>query len=83
MPPASGPRSGTVEAILARIQELPSDGEPNRLELWIPEVLTLRGQAVANDVGMAVLLDALLAKSFFPDGVQAGDGGRLFRYVRE
>lgn len=83
MPPAACPTPGIVETILARIQALPSDGEPTRLELWIPDELTLGGQPVPSDAGMAVLLDALLAKSFFPDGVQVGEGGRLCRYVRE
>jgi hypothetical protein len=83
MPTVSRPASGTVESVLAQVEALPADGEPIRLELWIPDALTLRGQSVPNDVGIAVVVDALLAKSFFPDGVQVGTGGRLCRYVRE
>jgi hypothetical protein len=30
---------------------------------------------------MAILLDALLAKGFYPDGFTEGDGGRTYRYV--
>ncbi len=76
------PGSGTVESILGEIDALPADGEPKRLELWIPDALTLLGQPISNDVGMAVILDALLAKSFSPDGVQAERRGRVCRYVR-
>lgn len=42
----------------------------------------MQGRAVPSDAGMAVVLDALLAKAFFPDGVQIGVGGRLCLYVR-
>lgn len=53
-----------------------------RLELWVPDALTIHGRPVPNDVGMAVVLDALLAKAFFPDGLQIGVGGHLCMYVR-
>jgi hypothetical protein len=83
MSTVSRPTSVTVESLLAEIQALPAEGEPRRLELWIPDALTLRAEPVPNDVGIAVVLDALLAKSFLPGGVQVEAGGRLCRYVRE
>ena len=46
------------------------------------EKLTLRGALVPSDVAMAALLDALLAKGFFPDGYVQEDRARRYRYRR-
>jgi hypothetical protein len=51
-------------------------------ELWVPETLTLNGHAVRKDLAMAVLLDAILAFGFMPDGPTAGVGGATYRYRR-
>jgi len=75
---------GRVEDLLTSVNGV--DGAAaagTRYELWVPEALTLHGQPVRLDVAMAVVVNALLAKSYFPDGFEAGDGGRLYRYVRE
>jgi hypothetical protein len=38
---------------------------------------------VAVDVVMAILLDALLEKEMFPDGIIQGDVGRYYKYRLE
>jgi len=53
-----------------------------RFELDVPEHLTLRGKACPPDFAMAVILDALLAKGFDPDGFEPRPGGRRYRYRR-
>jgi hypothetical protein len=82
-PPPTGPDSGRVEPLLEQIAELtPAPRGSQSFEMWVPGTLTLGGQPIADDLAMAILLDALLAKEFFPDGYQQGAGGRLYRYGR-
>jgi hypothetical protein len=50
--------------------------------LWVPDELTLNGQLVRRDVGMAILVDAILALGFMPDGLTEGAGGATYRYRR-
>jgi hypothetical protein len=79
------PPRGTVEDLLRRIEALarPGDaGSPSDFELWVPQRLTLRGQAIPFDVALMVLLDALLEKDFVPAGFTEEDGGRLYLYQR-
>ncbi len=73
--------SGTVEELLAEIGKLPAHEVGQRWDLWVPELLRLRGTRVGEDIAQAILLDALLAKGFYPDGATAGDGGRTHHYV--
>ena len=68
----------TVEELLERIDRVP-DGT-TRLELWVPERLTLRGKEVRLDVAMTVVLDRLLGKGFMPSGFSQGDTGRTYYY---
>ena len=73
--------SGTIEELLSEIGKVPAHAVGQRWELWVPELLRLRGVRVGDDIAMAILLDALLAKGFYPDGVTEGEGGRTCRYV--
>ncbi len=72
---------GTVEELLSEIGKVPAHDVGQRCELWVPELLRLRGARVGDDIAMAVVLDALLAKGFYPDGFTEGEGGRTYRYV--
>ena len=72
----------SVEALLAQIDLVdPRSGAPP-LTLWVPESLTFDGHPLAQDVAMAVVLDAVLAKGFWPDGFVAEGAGRtyIFRF---
>jgi len=73
--------SGTVEELLREIGKVPAHDVGQRWELWVPELLRLRGVRVGDDIAMAIVLDAPLAKGFYPDGVTEGEGGRTCRYV--
>ncbi len=44
--------------------------------------LTFSGRPDAMGAGMAVVLDAVLAKGFVPDGYEQQDGYRLYKYKR-
>ena len=82
-PPPTGPDSGRVERLLEQIAELtPAPRGSPSFEMWVPGTLTLGGQPITGDLAMAILLDALLAKEFLPEGYQEGAGGRLYRYGR-
>ena len=79
------PSTGTVESLLELVAAVPdssADGAPTEFTLWVPETLTLNGDAVPQDAAMAVVLDKLLGLDFFPDGFEQGDGGRLYKYQR-
>ena len=43
----------------------------------------MKGQPVAQDLAMAVVLDRLLGKNLFPDGFEQKGNGRLYRYKAE
>ena len=73
--------SGTIEELLAEIGKLPAHEIGQRWDLWVPELLRLRGTRVGEDIAQAILLDALLAKGCYPDGSTAGAGGRTHHYV--
>ncbi len=73
--------SGTVEELLATITALPRAA--TELELWVPPVLTLRGELVPTDAAMAIVLDKALEHGLFPAGFTPDSGGRLHRYRRE
>lgn len=80
------PKSGTVESLLEAVEAVPDTtiaDAPSEYTLWVPESLTMQGNPVMMDIAMAVVLDKLLGKDFFPDGFEQGDGGRLYKYQRE
>jgi len=77
------PQSGTVEELVAAVREA-AKTPCDVFLLWVPDQLTLGADAVAHDVGLAVVLDAALAVGFLPDGFTVGPTGwRRYRYVRE
>jgi hypothetical protein len=78
------PSRGRVEDLLAEVSSVDGTADVGTpYELWVPEVLTLHGTTVQSDLAMAIVVDALLAKSYYPHGFEAAAGGRVYRYVRE
>src|SRR5262249_46937049 len=57
--PVSEPSSHTIEALLAQIEALPEGIKA--FELFVPQELTWKGNPVAQNVAMAIVLDKLLA----------------------
>ena len=53
-----------------------------RVDLHVEQPLTLRGQVVPSDAGMAILLDRILALEFEPDGFSDAGQGRVYHYKR-
>lgn len=75
------PASGTTEAFLAKVNALP-DGT-RAFQLYVPSTLTLKGEPVAQNLAMALVLDCLLAKRLYPDGFEQQANGRLYKYTSE
>ena len=75
------PSSGTLEELLDRIEEIPS--EAMTFDLWVPEALTYRGEPITLEAVMAIVVDQLLALELFPDDFDDGVGGRTYHYRRE
>ena len=72
---------GRVEDLLSRIAGV--QGDQTTFDLWVPQNLSLNGQPVTLDVAMAMALDALLEKGFFPDGFTQDENGRHYKYRLE
>jgi hypothetical protein len=52
------------------------DPDARIFDLWVPEELTFEGTAITQEAAMAVVLDQLLARGFFPEGFdEAGKAG--------
>jgi hypothetical protein len=51
--------------------------------LQIADNFTFAGQPDRMGAGMAILLDAILARGFVPDGFEQKDGYRLYRYKKD
>jgi hypothetical protein len=75
------PSAGTVEELLATVGAIGGSAHPSRIDLWVPAALTLRGQPVRADVAVAIIVDALLALGYMPDGFTPGPGGRRYHYA--
>ena len=73
--------ANSVEALLEKIDREVSSETVN-FELWVATQLTLRGAGIDSGVGMAVVLDRLLAKGLTPDGFTQANDGRVYRYKR-
>ena len=71
---------GAVEDLLTEVAALAPRRVGETCSLWVPNALTLEGNLLAQDVGMAIVLDALLAKGFFPAGFEPERGGRRYKY---
>jgi hypothetical protein len=52
----------------------------DRFELAISDDFTIAGQRDTIGAGMAIVLDAILAQGYEPDGFEQCDGYRLYRY---
>jgi hypothetical protein len=70
----------TVEQLLAQVDAASPDAPDRAFSLWVSEALTLRGEPVSQNVAMALVLDRLLAKGFFPAGFEPAGAGRLYNY---
>ncbi len=75
------PSDGTIEHLLAQIEAMPPSAKV--LELWVPDQLTLRGQAVPNDAALVVVLDKVLEHGLLPQGFIPKPGGKLYTYASE
>jgi len=75
------PSFADVESLVDEVDRLPPGS--SLLELWVPDLLALRGQPVPRDVAMAIVMDRLLSVGLFPDGFIEGVGGRTYRYKRD
>src|SRR5689334_7827295 len=78
---AMGPASGTLEDLFAKVEALP-DGS-RAFEMYVPNSLTMKGQPIAQNLAMALVMDRILAKKLYPDGFEQKQDGRLYRYTSE
>ena len=77
----SGDAGLSIEEILREIDSIPNTS--TSYELWVSDPLTSGGSLMPLDAALAIILDKMLAINMFPDGYSEGDGGRLYRYVRD
>jgi hypothetical protein len=75
------PASGTIEDLFAKVDALPAGTKT--FELYVPNSLTMKGQPVAQNLAMALVLDRILGKKLYPDGFEQKENGRLYRYTWE
>jgi hypothetical protein len=68
----------TAEDARAHVQATKISGA--RFELAIANDFTFAGQPDTTGAGMAIVLDAILAQGYGPDGFEQRDGYRLYRY---
>jgi len=68
----------SAEEAKAHVQSTKISGE--RFELPISNEFTFGGQPDSWGAGMAVVLDAILAQGYGPDGFEQRDGYRVYRY---
>ena len=80
-PPKQPVETTTVEGLLEEIGTRMATAE-GVVELWVPNHVTLDGNAVAVDNAMEIVLDLALANNYALDGVSESTAGRLYRYVR-
>jgi hypothetical protein len=73
----------SVEELLRAVSLLPEVGEPTSIELGVSDTLSFQGKPVPQDIAMAIVLDALLARGYVPNGVAEEPGGHRYRYVRD
>ncbi len=68
----------TAEEARAHVRAVTLAGD--RFELAVSNDFTFAGQPDRAGVGMALVLDAILAQRFTADGFEQRDGYRLYRY---
>lgn len=71
----------SAEAAIQHVQETEFSGPSFTLQ--IADNLTFAGEPDPIGMGMAMVLDAILAKGFSPDGFEEKHGYRMYRYVRD
>ena len=76
------PQHGTVEDILREVALLPVTGEPHFYNLWVPESLTYRGEAVQEAVAIAIVGESFSKKGYRRKSFESAPGGKLYRYAR-
>jgi hypothetical protein len=74
----SEPASGTLEALLAQVADLPKS--TMSFEMFVPQDLTWQGQPVTQNLAMTLVLDKLLGKQLYPDGFDQRPTGRRYKY---
>lgn len=79
--PTMKPSNGSVEELRNQVTKLAA--ESPSFELWVPASLTMGGETVPRDLGMALVVDAVFGVGFVPDGVAPEAGGSMCRYRRE
>jgi hypothetical protein len=76
------PTNGTVEELREQVTKLAASSP--RFELWVPASLTMGGKAIPRELGMALVVDAVLGAGFEPDGVPVTEAdGSMCTYRRE
>jgi hypothetical protein len=70
--------SAEVAAQYMKATSFPSPG----FTLAISDTFTFAGRADTTGAGMALVMDSILAKGFFPDGFEQKVGYRVYRYKR-
>ena len=70
----------SAEAALAYVKE--TTFSESGFTLPIADKFTFAGQPDTIGAGMAVVVDAILAKGFWPDGFEQKQGYRLYRYKK-
>jgi hypothetical protein len=70
----------TAEAAAQYVKQ--TDLSPPTFTLAISDNLTIGGKPDPMGLGMAIVLDAILAKGFEPDGFQQESGYRVYRYKK-
>ena len=71
----------TLGHLLALVERI-TDRDTS-FELFVPTQLTDEGKHIAQGAAMAIVLDKLLERDFFPAGFVEQSGGRLYRYKKE
>ena len=71
----------SVEALCDELRQRAGSG--NRVDLWVPDELSLGGAAVPmepNGIVMAIIGDTALSIDLWPDGFTQGVGGRTYHF---
>ena len=69
----------SAEQILAFLQTANID---RSLEVPVADRMTFAGQTDIVGAGMAIVLDAILAQGYEPDGFDQCEGYRIYRYKK-
>ena len=75
------PDNGSVEDLLGQVSLWHDTAEI--ADLWVPDVLTLKGRTVGHDIAMAMVLDKTLSRGWLPGGFSPGKAGRWYHYERD